>query len=114
MRKSAPVEMLMLDTVIELDDDMMKSAPVEMVKFVLNSVIELDDDMTKSAPVEMLRVLDHVIELDVDRMKSAPVEMLMRVGGSGLDIKIWALHVLTAYVAPDVDKPEVVYKEPAL
>ena len=40
-------------------------------------VIELDDDMTKSAPVEMLRVLDPVIELDVDRTKSAPVEMLM-------------------------------------
>ncbi len=82
-----------------------------------DAVTELDDDMTKSPPVEMLRVFVPVIELDDDMMKSAPVEMLMLrnpVGGSGLDINIWALHVLTAYVAPDVDKPEVVYKEPAL
>ena len=60
---------------------------------------------------------DAVIELDDDMTKSAPVEMLMLRnpgGGSGLDINIWALHVLTAYVAPDIDKPEVVYKEPAL
>jgi hypothetical protein len=121
--KSAPVEMLrLLDPVIELDDDMRKSAPVEISKFVFDPVIELDDDMTKSAPVEIAKFVfdtvieldDHVIELDVDRMKSAPVEMLMRIGGSALDIKIWALHVLTAYVAPDVDKPKVVYKEPAL
>ena len=64
----------------------------------------------------MLRVLDPVIELDDDMTKSEPVEMLMLrnpVGGSGLDINIWALHVLTAYVAPDVDRPEVVYNEPA-
>ena len=57
------------------------------------------------------------MELDDDTMKSPPVEMLMLrnpVGGSGLDINIWALHVLTAYVAPDIDKPKVVYKEPAL
>ncbi len=80
-------------------------------------VIELDEDMTKSAPVEMLRALDPVIELDDDMMKSAPVEMLMLrnpVGDSVLDIKIWALHVQTAYNDPDVHKPEVVYKEPAL
>jgi hypothetical protein len=60
---------------------------------VLDPVIELDDDMTKSAPVEMLRVLDPVIELDEDMTKSPPVEMLMLrnpVGGSGLDINIWA------------------------
>ena len=69
-------------------------------------MIELDDDMTKSPPVEMLKVLEPVIELDDDMMKSSKA--------AGLDIKIWALHVLTAYVAPDVDKPEVVYKEPAL
>ncbi len=82
-----------------------------------DAVTELDDDMTKSAPVEMLRVFVPVIELDDDMTKSAPVEMLMLrnpVGGSGLDINIWALHVLTAYVAPDIDRPEVVYKEPAL
>jgi hypothetical protein len=56
-------------------------------------LIELDDDMTKSAPVEMLRVFVPVIELDDDMMKSAPVEMLRLrnpVGGSGLDINIWA------------------------
>jgi hypothetical protein len=84
---------------------------------VRDAVTELDDDMTKSAPVEMLRVFVPVIELDDDMTKSAPVEMLMLrnpVGGSGLDINIWALHVLTAYVAPDIDRPEVVYKEPAL
>ena len=83
---------------------MTKSAPVEMLR-VLDPVIELDDDMVKSAPVEMLRVLDPVIELDDDMMKSSKA--------AGLDIKIWALHVLTAYVAPDVDRPEVVYNEPA-
>jgi hypothetical protein len=63
----------------------------------------------------MLRVFVPVIELDDDMTKSPPVEMLMLrnpVGGSGLDINIWALHVLTAYVAPDIDRPEVVYKEP--
>ena len=62
-------------------------------------------------------MLDPVIVLDDDMTKSAPVEMLMlgnTVGGFGLDIKIWALHVQTAYVDPDVHKPEVVYKEPAL
>ena len=61
-------------------------------------------------------MLDPVIELDGDMTKSAPVEMLMLrnpVGGSGLDIKIWEWHVQTAYVAPDVHKPEVVYNEPA-
>ena len=66
--------------------------------------------MRTSAPVEML-MLDPVIVLDDDMTKSPPVEMLMLrnpVGGFGLNIKIWALHVLTAYVAPDVDKPEVV------
>ena len=41
----------------------------------------------------MLRVFVPVIELDDDMMKSAPVEMLRLrnpVGGSGLDINIWA------------------------
>ena len=85
---------------------------------MIELVIELDDDMTKSPPVEILRVFDPVIELDDDMTKSPPVEMLTLRnpigGGSGLDIKIWALHVLTAYVAPDIDKPEVVYNEPEL
>ncbi len=63
----------MRDPVIELDDDMMKSAPVEMAKFVLDpaTVIELDGDMTKSPPVEMLILRNPV-------------------GDSCLDIKIWA------------------------
>jgi hypothetical protein len=84
---------------------------------VRDDVIELDDDMTKSAPVEMAKfVFDPLIELDVDMTKSPPVEMMMlrnTAGGSGLDIKIWASHVQTAYVDPDSHKPEVVYKEPA-
>ncbi len=45
MRKSAPVDVLMFDPVIELDD-MTKSAPVEMLR-VLDPVIESDDLMTK-------------------------------------------------------------------
>ena len=53
--------MFALDTATELEGDMRKSAPVDML--MLEPVIELDD-MTKSAPVEMLRVLDPVIELD--------------------------------------------------
>jgi hypothetical protein len=58
--------MLMLDPVIELDDDMVKSEPVEIL-IVLDPVIELDDDMTKSAPVEMAKfVLDPVIAIELD------------------------------------------------
>jgi hypothetical protein len=62
--------------------------------------------MTKSPPVEILRVLDPVIELDDNMTKSSKA--------AGLDIKIWALHVLTAYVALYTDSPEVVYNEPEL
>jgi hypothetical protein len=48
---------------IELDDDMTKSAPVEMVKFVLDPVIELDDDMTKSFSENKLNALPAIIKL---------------------------------------------------
>jgi hypothetical protein len=42
------VKIFALDTATELDDDMTKSPPVEMLK-VLEPVIELDDNMTKSS-----------------------------------------------------------------
>jgi hypothetical protein len=72
MVKSAPVEMLrVLDPVIELDDDMIKSAPVEMAKFVLDPVIELDDDMTKSSSVKKLNPLAAIIEvLSIRRLRA--------------------------------------------
>ena len=48
---------------IELDDDMIKLAPVEMVKFVLDPVIELDDDNTKSFSMNKLNALPAIIKL---------------------------------------------------
>jgi hypothetical protein len=48
---------------IELDDDMTKSPPVEMVKFVLDPVIELDDEKTKSFSENKLNALPAIIKL---------------------------------------------------
>jgi len=73
--KSVPVEMLnaVLDPVrlIELDEEMMRASPVEMLKFMFGPLMELDDDMAKFSVVKKFKLPDAITELFSIRISRA-------------------------------------------